>query len=303
MSFWYFCKKNKMTKPRIALIIGILCISIFPVLVRLNLTPGLISAFYRMLIAAVLVVPYALFTKQLKVYSPKTMLLLALCGVLFGSDVAVWNIAIQTSTATQATLLTNLAPVWVGVGSYFFLTNKPSRNFWIGTVFALIGMVVLVGVDVFLDLNFDQSFLFGILSGIFYAAYILLSKRVLDEVPVIPFMSYSLLMSSLFLGVLNFGMGSEFFGFSNEGWLVLVIQGVVCQLLAWLLLSYATQHMRATRVSLSLLSQALLAALLAWMFLDEDISMKMISGGLIILFGIGITFIDKPLSISMFSKK
>ena len=64
-----------------------------------------------------------------------------------------------------------------------------------------------------------------------------------------------------------------------------------------------TAYARATRVSLSLLSQALLAALLAWMFLDEDISMKMISGGLIILFGIGITFIDKPLSISMFSKK
>ncbi|MDX1767719.1 MAG: EamA/RhaT family transporter, partial [Arenibacter troitsensis] len=36
-----------ITKPRIALIIGIVCISIFPVLVKLNYTPGLISAFYR----------------------------------------------------------------------------------------------------------------------------------------------------------------------------------------------------------------------------------------------------------------
>ena len=118
-----------MNKPRLALIIGIICISIFPVLVKLNYTPGLISAFYRMLIAAVLVVPYALFTRQLQWYSPKTMLLMVVCGILFGSDVAVWNIAIQQSTATQASLLTNLAPVWVGIGSYFFLTNKPSRNF------------------------------------------------------------------------------------------------------------------------------------------------------------------------------
>ncbi|MVX35770.1 DMT family transporter [Myroides sp. LoEW2-1] len=283
------------SKPRIALFIGILCISIFPVIVKMNLTPSLISAFYRMAIAALFVVPYAFFTKKLHIYPRRTMFYIVLCGIFFGSDIAVWNQAIQGSTATQATLLTNLAPVWVGIGSYFFLTNKPSINFWIGTVFALIGMVVLVGVDVFVNLSFDLPFGLGILSGVLYACYILLSKKVLGEVGVIPFMTYSLLVSSLFLGIVNWISGSSFIGFSTAGWLSLVVQGIVCQLLAWLLISYATQNMRATRVSLSLLSQALIAALLAWMFLDEDISSKMIYGGVIILFGIAITFIEKPL--------
>ncbi|MTG98996.1 DMT family transporter [Myroides albus] len=283
------------SKPRIALFIGILCISIFPVIVKMNLTPSLISAFYRMAIAALFVVPYAFITKKLHIYPRRTMFYIVLCGIFFGSDIAVWNQAIQGSTATQATLLTNLAPVWVGIGSYFFLTNKPSINFWIGTVFALIGMVVLVGVDVFVNLSFDLPFGLGILSGVLYACYILLSKKVLGEVGVIPFMTYSLLVSSLFLGIVNWISGSSFIGFSTAGWLSLVVQGIVCQLLAWLLISYATQNMRATRVSLSLLSQALIAALLAWMFLDEDISSKMIYGGVIILFGIAITFIEKPL--------
>jgi drug/metabolite transporter (DMT)-like permease len=58
------------------------------------------------------------------------------------------------------------------------------------------------------------------------------------------------------------------------GWIVLVIQAVVCQLMAWLSISYATQHMRATRVSLSLLSQAVLTSVLAWLFLDETISIN-----------------------------
>jgi drug/metabolite transporter (DMT)-like permease len=35
--------------------------------------------------------------------------------VLFASDVAVWNIAIQNSSATQASLLVNLALLWVGI--------------------------------------------------------------------------------------------------------------------------------------------------------------------------------------------
>lgn len=282
-------------KPRIALFIGIVCISIFPVIVKLNLTPSLISAFYRMAIAAVFVVPYAISTKQLKLYDNKTMLLIVLCGIFFGSDIAVWNYAIQGSSATQATLLTNLAPVWVGVGSYLFLSTKPTSNFWIGTVFAIAGMVVLIGVDVFLDFSFDLPFAFGLLSGILYACYILMSKKVLSTVGVIPFMTYSLLVSSIFLGVVNLIAGSAFTGWSTAGWTTLIIQGIICQLLAWLLISYSTQHMRATRVSLSLLSQALLAAILAWAFLEEQITMSMIIGGVIILIGIGITFREKPL--------
>jgi len=282
-------------KPRIALFIGILCISIFPVLVKMALVPGLISAFYRMAIAALFIVPYALFTKQIKIYDRKTMVLIVLCGMCFGLDIGVWNIAIQGSTATQATLLGNLAPVWVGIGSYFFLQIKPTINFWLGTILALIGMVTLVGVEVFVNLSFDIPFLFSILSGLLYATYILMSKKVLEHVGVVSFMSYSILVSTIFLAILNVIMGSAFTGFSAEGWMTLVVQGVVCQLLAWLLISYATQNMRATRVSLSLLSQALFAALLAWYFLDESISLQMVIGGCIILVGIGITFINKPL--------
>ncbi|MBW3518972.1 DMT family transporter [Flavobacterium sp. NKUCC04_CG] len=281
-----------MNQPRLALLIGIVCISIFPVLVRLNLVPSLSSAFYRMAIASVVLVPYAVFTKQFKTYSPKLMGLMVLSGIIFGSDVAVWNIAIVGSSATQATLLTNLAPVWVGIGSYFILKIKPTTNFWWGTALALIGMVVLVGVDVFVELRFDQAFVFGVLSGVFYATYMLLSKRILEEVPVVTFMTFSLLASAVYLGIWCVIAEEPLTGFSNLGWGVLLIQGVVCQLLAWLLISFATKHMRATRVSLSLLSQALLASLLAWIFLHEEINAQMIVGGVIVLIGIGITFFD-----------
>ena len=118
-------------KPRLALAIGILCISIFPILVKLNLTPGLISAFYRMAFSFAIILPIALFSDKFKMPPLKYFFLSLLCGVLFGSDVAVWNIAIQESSATQASLLTNLSQVWVGIASFLFLSPKPKTNFWI----------------------------------------------------------------------------------------------------------------------------------------------------------------------------
>ncbi|WP_418636588.1 DMT family transporter [Winogradskyella sp.] len=284
-----------MTKPRIALAIGIICISIFPILVKLNLTPGLVSAFYRMAIASLFIVPYVFITKQFKVTSKKALGFSMICGVVFGLDVGVWNIAIQQSTATQATLLTNLSPVWVGVGAFLFLKDKPKQNFWMGTVVAIIGMVLLVGFDLFLNFDFNIAFIFGVLSGMLYAVYMLLSKTILEEMEVMTFMMISLLSSTIALGVLSYVFNEPFTGFSDAGWLVLVVQGVVCQLLAWLLISFATKHMRATRVSVSLLGQAVLASILAWWLLDEQVSLQMVIGGIVLLFGIRLTFYEKAL--------
>lgn len=293
----------KLTKPRLALIGGILCISIFPILVKLKLAPGLISAFYRMFFAVLLLLPYVLVTKSFKLPKTKFILLAVLCGILFSSDVAVWNIAIQDSSATQASLLTNLSPLWVGIGSFFFLKIRPATNFWIGTVVSLFGMVTLVGFEFFMDLNFDQAFLFAVLSGILYSIYLLVSKKALSEVDVLSFMTISLLASSVYLGILCYALDQPFAGFSNTGWFVLALQAVICQLCAWLSISYATQHMRATRVSLSLLSQAVITSILAWLFLEEQITLQMVFGGIILLFGIRITFYDKTISLkTLFSK-
>tara|TARA_R110002020_G_scaffold129819_2_gene290416 strand:+ start:8831 stop:9622 length:792 start_codon:yes stop_codon:yes gene_type:complete len=248
-----------------------------------------------MAIALAVLFPFWLFAKRPKTYDLRMWSLTVLCGLIFAIDVAVWNVSIQESSATQATLLANLAPVWVGMGSFLFLKNKPSGNFWIGTVLALFGMVTLVGYDFFMEFSFDRGFVFAVLSGILYAIYILLSKEVLSKMDVTNFMTISLLASSLLLALVCYLLGEPFTGFSEKGWAVLAVQGLVCQLLAWLLISYATKYMKPTRISLSLLTQAFFASILAWLFLDEAISLQMILGGTILLLGIAITFYGKPL--------
>lgn len=282
-----------MTKPRLALFIGILCISIFPVIVRMNLTSGLISAFYRMAIATAIILPFAIYKKKLHLENFKMLLPVAVCGVLFASDIAVWNISIQNSSATQATLLTNLSPIWVGVFSLLFLSFRPRKSFWLGTLIALIGMTVFVGIDTILNLQLDFAFFLGILSGVLYALYILVSKSVLEKLEVITFITYSMIFSTIFLFLINVAFGEQFFGFSNKGWISLFIQGIVCQLIAWLLISYSTKNMRATRVSLSLLSQAIFATLLAAIFINEKITSIQMIGSVIILVGIATTFYEK----------
>lgn len=282
-----------MKKTRFALLIGILSISLFPVIVGMQLTPGLTSAFYRMAIAALALLGYVTITGTFKVPSARIGLLATVCGMLFAADISFWNLSIQLTTATQGTLLTNLAPIWVGVIAFLFFKNKPRRSFWLGTVVAMVGIAIFIGIDIFLSLSFDRGFMLGILSGFFYALYILLSKEVLNKMEVVSFITLSSTSSALFLLIINIVTAQPLWGFSTSAWTSLLIQGLISQLLAWLLISYATKRMRATRLSLSLLSQVVFASILAWFILDEVITIEKAIGGFLILVGIAITFYEK----------
>ncbi|MGA0557842.1 DMT family transporter [Larkinella sp. VNQ87] len=275
---------------RLSLFIGILCISIFPVLVRSTPISGVSDAFYRLSLATLLIWPYVLIRRK---WNPETLRYwkpITVCGIFFASDIAVWNLSIQYSSATQASLLTNLSPIWVGIWAFLFMPEKPTRYFWLGTALALVGLVLLMGVETFLTLKIDKGFGLGVLSGLFYAGYIIVSKSVLRQLPILSFMTGSMTVSSLYLGGLCWALGEPLWGFDGRIWASLAVQALVCQLLGWFSVSHALQHIAAQRVSLSLLSQAVVTGVLAWLLIDERITAQMIMGGIVVLVGIAITF-------------
>jgi drug/metabolite transporter (DMT)-like permease len=281
--------------PRLALFFGICCVSIFPILVKITPVADITSAFYRLAIAAALFLPIAYFSKSLKRLQFKEYLLVGLCGVLFASDITIWNKAIVLSSATQATLLTNLAPVWVGVGAYFFLKDKPKGNFWIGTCIALIGMAHVVGWEHISQLSFDRGFVLGVISSIIYAFYILISKYSLNTVNVFTFMSWSMFAAGITLFTIIQFSDTKLTGFDVNTWVSLLVQGVVCQFMGWMSITFALKQMKANRVSLSLLFSVVFTSVIAWLWIDEAIGWELIIGGAIILIGIALTFIEKSI--------
>jgi drug/metabolite transporter (DMT)-like permease len=278
--------------PRLSLGIGILCISFSPIFVKLAGVAPISGAFYRVFVAWICLLPYCIFKKHIKI-DTRHAVVAVLAGFMFASDVAVWNISLLKISATVSTLLANLAPLWVGLFTYFFLKKEVGRPFWIGTLIAIAGMIVLVGVGHILHLELNIGILLAVLASIFYAAYILITKKSRSKLDVFPFMFYSMMGASLFLLVTCYCTGNPIVGFSSKVWWCFIGMGVVCQLIGWLTINYAIHHMDATRVSISLLSQTVFAGLLAAALLSERLGATEIIGSAIVLAGIAITFL-KP---------
>jgi drug/metabolite transporter (DMT)-like permease len=278
--------------PKLSLTIGIICISFSPIFVKLADASPVVCAFYRLFFAWLCLLPYCLYKNNLKM-ARKDILLALVGGVVFASDMAVWNLSLKMISATVSTLLANLAPVWVGLISYFLFRKKSGFLFWAGTCTAIVGMVVLVGASSLLHLQFNIGLVYAVAASLLYAIYILITKDILKRISTIPFMFYNMLAASVFLLMIGALMGDEFLHYSSSAWLYFTGLGIICQLIGWITINYAISYIESTKVALILLSQTVIAGLLAVWLLNETLAFKEIAGSIIVLVGIAVTFL-KP---------
>ncbi len=278
--------------PKASLLVGIICISFSPIFVRLGDASPIVSAFYRIFLAWVVLAPYCIIGKKLKI-AKKDLLIAILGGVIFGADIAIWNISLMKISATISTLVANLAPVWVGLLSYIILRKKSGRNFWIGTAVAIIGMVTLVGFNSLIRLQFNIGLVYALIASFFYAVYIMITKGILRNISTVTFMFYNMLGASIFMLIICGIRQDNMLHFSTPTWLYLVGVGLICQLTGWITINYAINHLEATKVSIALLSQTVIAGFWAMLFLGEKLDLNEIIGSVVVLGGIAITFFRK----------
>jgi len=279
--------------PKLSLFIGILCISFSPIFVKLAGVAPIGGAFYRVFVAWLCMLPYCIIKNKLKV-EKKQLLVALLAGVVFASDVAVWNISLLKISATVSTLIANLAPVWVGLLSFIILKKRSGLLFWIGTLIAITGMIILVGYEHILHLEINTGIMLATLASLFYAIYIMITKNIMARIDLFSFMFYSMLGASVFLLLVNGTMDNNIINYSLKVWLCFIGMGLLCQLTGWLTINYSLRYLESTKVAITLLSQTVFAGLLATFLLAERLGANEIIGSVIVLAGIAITFLKRP---------
>jgi drug/metabolite transporter (DMT)-like permease len=163
----------------------------------------------------------------------------------------------------------------------------------VGTWVAILGMVILVGYQHILHLEFNIGLVYALIASLFYAIYIMITKGILRKITTVTFMFYNMLGASVFLLLICLFEHNELIHFSTPTWLCLLGMGVICQLAGWITINYSLHHLEATKVSIALLGQTVLAAFWAMLLLTEKLEFKEIIGSIIVLAGIAVTFLRR----------
>lgn len=268
-----------------ALVFGILCIGFSAIFVKLAWVPGSVSAFYRLLFAAMAIIPIWIYRGS-RVPAMRDLRLIAAGAVFFAFDFFLWNTSLLLTSAATATLLANNAPIFVGLISMLVLRQRLGGKFWIGVLIAMIGLYVLVGLGAWKGVSMNRGDLLALIAGFFYALYIIYTMDVRKRVDTITFMTFSVVIMTLVLAIINILMGNAFTGYSLQTWGWLAAMGLISHFGGWISINYALGHLKGHNVSATLLAQAVVTAIMGIIILGEFLTLTQIIGGILVLVGV-----------------
>jgi drug/metabolite transporter (DMT)-like permease len=279
-------KKNYL--PYLALFLGIICLSFSAMFGKWANAPGPVIGFYRIGLATLILLPVFLYRQRKNgVKLAGVVLLLPILGGLFtGLDHGTWNSSLRYTSAANATLLGNTAPLWVALFAWLVFRQKLRRLFWVGLVVAMGGAVTVLGSDFIRHPSIGLGDLLALAAGIFYAGYFLVTERGRQKLDTLSYVWLVDLVATFGLLISSLAMKMPLTGYPSQSYLAFLGAALVSQVGGYLSIGYALGHLPASIVSPTLIGQPVVTALLAIPLLGEALRTEQWLGGLVVLLGI-----------------
>ena len=218
-------------------------------------------------------------------------------GLALGADMITWHFSIDYIGAGLATLIANTSVIFVALGAWALLGERP-RN---ATMVAI--PVILFGVTLVSGLGQGNAFganpvrgtLLALLAAIFYATFILGFRHSNDvQAPAAGALmeaTLGALVTTFVLGLITSGIDFEI-TWPAHGWLLALALGA--QVVAWLMIGYALPRLPAVETATIILIQPALTMIWGAMIFDERPSPLQITGAVIVLAGVAFVAIVRP---------
>lgn len=258
----------------VGMVVGVLAVSSSAILSRYALaTAGAVAvAFWRCAGGALALAPLGAREARRAVPGGRRVAQMAASGVLLAVHFSFFIGAIALTTVGSAVLLATMSPVFVAVGGARFLDEPVSRRTAAGIVVSLVGAAVVTLADASGPALGGTALLgdaMALLSAVAVAGYLLLGRAVRRDVAPATYSGTVYATAALvLLGAAAVG-GVPLQGFSRTSWLAIAAIVVGPQLLGHTVFNTLLSRVAPAVVSVVILSEPVLATLLAAVLLSE----------------------------------
>ena len=257
---------------RIALLaLGIFCASTAVILIKSNDDLPFLIAAYRLLIASTILTPF--FLKERRKYTGSygwaQVRITLLPGVALALHFITWNIGIQLTPVSNASLIINMTPVAMPFFLWIFFRERINRKEIIGTVLVLSGLIWLGIASHNVSLASFRGNLICFGSMLFLALYMALGRRNNARLPL------WLYMVPLYLtaGLVCLGSATFFINpikaYSLKNVIIFFALGVIPTIGGHGILNYSMKFFRGQVVSIAYLGQIIFATIMAFFIFGE----------------------------------
>lgn len=272
--------------PWFVLAIGVLAASVSAILIRYaEDASGVSISLWRCAAGALVLLPFA--WPGLRRMAPRDYVLPAVAGVFLAVHFATWITSVNLTTIASSVLLVSTTPVFVALaGRWLFDERLPTAG-WVGIVLALFGTALIAGF------KFSGSSAYGnllaLIGGITAGGYALAGRRSRQDLGILQYATVTYAASAVVLLPWALLTGTPLVGYDAQTWWAIAGSIVGPQLLGHTLINFALRDIDATRVSVTIMAEPIIAIALALFLFNETPTWLAYPGGLAILIGIYLT--------------
>lgn len=243
---------------------GATLISTTSIFVKLAHVGPTVSAFYRMLFGGLILLVGLLAMGRWQRVRLGYLAWLLVPSLAFAGDLMLWHRSILYIGPGLSTLLGNFQVFVMALAGWLIYRERLGIHFLFGVMLAFVGLYLLVGLDWSqVGPQYRLGVVFGIVSGLAYAVYLLTTRYVQrnGKVPLAPaqLLCVSSLLCAAMLGLAVMFEGDTFVLPDAQAWWSLIGLAVIGQVVGWILLLRAMPNLPASMIGLLLLLQPALS--------------------------------------------
>lgn len=272
--------QTRAALPLIALIAGNVALAFGPWFVRLADVGPVAAGFWRLFLAAPLLVALSFVgTRQPFRAAGALWLTLVFSGIAFAADLGSWHLGITRTTLANATLFGNSATLMFPIYGFLVARAWPTRTQGAALALAAIGAALLLGRSYELSSRHLAGDLLSLLAGTLYTVYLILMARARTVLAPIPALTLSTLAGMLPMLLAAGLMGETIW---PQNWGILIGLALASQVVGQGLMIYALGHLSPLVVGIALLSQPIVAGAIGWIAYDERLGTLDLVGALMV---------------------
>ncbi|MCP4726554.1 MAG: DMT family transporter [bacterium] len=275
-----------------------LLVSSASIIIRFTEAPPLIIAFYRVLLASLLIFAFQAkkTVNEIKVCDKNTILISAAAGLFLALHFASFIISLEYTTIANSVILVDSAPLFALLLSYLLFKESAKFMSVVAVIIALAGAVIIGWGDVSTDPELFRGDLYAVAGAVFLAVYLVCGRKVRSGISLTPYLVLVYGFAAMFLWLICMISGVEFFGYSGREYFLFTLLALLPTIGGHSLFLYTIKYLKAYVVNLGFLGELVGAAILAFIFFREAPVWYFYVGGLLIFGGLIFVIINEEKS-------
>jgi len=275
-----------MNRLYLLLPIGIIAVSTASLFIKLCDAPVLIIATYRMMLASLMLTPFACYQKAWRGWERDDLGWFFISGLLLSLHFAFWIASLKYTSVASSVVLVTTHPIFVGIGGWLFLKERLGLNLIFGIALSVLGS----GLISYGDMSLSKEALMGdglaFLGAIAASGYLLVGRKMRKNRNLISYIFPVYSTAGLILILFALIFKNPFFGYSSSTYFYLLLLALVPQVIGHTTFNWALKYLPASAVAITILGEPIGSTLLAYFILGEGLTIWKVIGGISIFAGI-----------------